>query len=327
MSDTMVSIIVPVYNVEKFIEKCVNSLQKQDYTNIEIILVDDGSPDSSAAIIDRLAAEDKRVKAIHQKNQGVSTARNTGIQAASGEYLMFVDGDDWVDTDYVSYFLNLVTELKCDIGMDTNNYSLASTKSSDVKYKISAEKTMEWIYLGQVFVAVWNKIYKTSLLRDNCISFNKDIWYGEGMLFNIECLQYVDSVAIGEKAVYHQMFNAESAMRKFNLNSNYCGLRSMYLQKEAWKKKNDNIEKAWEYHTYCFNRSIIDGLVRSDMVSSNKSVYDKCVHDLRKNICIPLKIEKRLKKRIGWLLYYVSPMFMAKRAARKFLELKSQNNL
>lgn len=93
----LVSVIVPVYNVEKYIDKCVESLLNQDYKNIEVILVDDGTPDRSGDIIDRLKEEDHRIVVIHQENHGVSSARNAGMAVASGEYITFVDGDDWVD--------------------------------------------------------------------------------------------------------------------------------------------------------------------------------------------------------------------------------------
>lgn len=103
----LVSIIVPVYNVEKYIDKCVRSLLKQDYGNIEVILVDDGSPDKSGYIIDRLKEEDNRIVVIHQENHGVSSARNAGMAVASGEYITFVDGDDWVDQDNL-YTVDLI---------------------------------------------------------------------------------------------------------------------------------------------------------------------------------------------------------------------------
>ena len=92
----LVSIIVPVYNLEKYIEKCVRSLLQQTYTNVEIILVDDGSRDESGEICDRLASEDSRIKVIHKENGGLSSARNCGIENATGEYIMFVDGDDFI---------------------------------------------------------------------------------------------------------------------------------------------------------------------------------------------------------------------------------------
>jgi len=130
MQSKKVSVIVPIYNVEKYIGKCVDSIRNQDYPNIEIILVDDGSPDKSPQIIDEMASNDDRIKVIHEKNGGVSSARNRGIAAATGEYIMFVDGDDWVDDDYVSYFVDLIEKHGCDIGMDKNNYMVENTKSA-----------------------------------------------------------------------------------------------------------------------------------------------------------------------------------------------------
>lgn len=125
-------------------------------------------------------------------------------------------------------------------------------------------------------------------------------------------------MAVGESAVYHQTFNPDSAMRKFNLKSNLCGIKSLELQKEAWIKKNIDIEKAWEYHRYCFNRSIIDGLVRSNMILEYKETYKECVSNLRKNIFLPLKMEKSLKKKIMWCCYFISPRLMAIRKAIGF---------
>ena len=96
----LISVIVPVYNVEAYLEKCVNSILHQTYENIEVILIDDGSTDNSGAICDALAADDSRIKVLHKSNGGVSSARNLGISVASGAYICFVDSDDWLDIDY-----------------------------------------------------------------------------------------------------------------------------------------------------------------------------------------------------------------------------------
>lgn len=314
----LVSIIVPVYNVEKYIDKCVRSLMNQDYHNIEIILVDDGSPDKSGMIIDELKIEDHRIVVVHQKNQGVSSARNAGLSFATGEYITFVDGDDWVDSNYVTYFINLQKKTGCDVVMNKNNYSGNERKSSDNFSVISAEKAIEWIYLGNLFVAVWNKMYKRSVLERCSVKFNKEIWYGEGMLFNVEILQHVTKVAVGEKLVYHQTFNPDSAMRKFNMESNLCGIKSLELQKELWVKVNRDIENAWEYHRYCFNRSIIDGLVRANMIAEYKEIYKTCILNLRKNIFLPLKTENSIKRKIMWCGYFISPRIMAIGKTLKF---------
>ena len=95
-----VSFIVPVYKVEKYISRCIKSIMSQSYSNIEIILVDDGSPDSCGKIMDQLAETDKRIQVIHQQNAGVSEARNSGLRVATGDYITFVDGDDFIESDY-----------------------------------------------------------------------------------------------------------------------------------------------------------------------------------------------------------------------------------
>ena len=131
---TLVSIIVPVYNVEKYIERCVKSLIAQEHNNIEIILVDDGTKDNSGKIIDSLAVTDSRIKVIHKTNGGVSSARNAGLEIAKGDYVVFVDGDDYVDSDYVSYFLKLAVENGCDIAMNLKNYTYKSPASNLVNF-------------------------------------------------------------------------------------------------------------------------------------------------------------------------------------------------
>jgi glycosyltransferase involved in cell wall biosynthesis len=317
MENILVSIIIPVYNMEKYIRKCILSLLEQTHRNIEIILVDDGSSDESPQIINELSRKDSRIIVINGGHQGVSGARNQGLSIAKGEYILFVDSDDWVEPDYVSYFLNLVLKNNCSVGMGKSYYSINSSASQDNEYVISAEKAIEWIYSGDIFVAVWNKIYKNSVLKEHGIKFNKDIWYGEGMLFNIEYLQYVDKVAIGEKSVYHQTYNPDSAMRAFNLESNHCGIRSLELQKQLWKKTNKDIEAAWLYHRYCFNASIINGLVRSDQVRENIEEYKRCIRNIRSNIHIPLKYAKSLKTKVYWICMFIYPSVMAKRAAKK----------
>ena len=129
------------------------------------------------------------------------------------------------------------------MAVDINNYSEDSVKTNDTYYTEPAEKVIEWIYSEKISVAVWNKIFTREVLIDNNISFNPQIWYGEGMLFNIQYLQYVNVVAVGEKSVYHQRYNTDSATRKFNPESNLCGIRSLDIQKSLWKKKSPEIER------------------------------------------------------------------------------------
>lgn len=229
-----VFIIVPIYNVEKFIRKTIESLINQTYNNIEIILVDDGSPDDSPRICDDYSKKDTRIKVIHKENGGVSSARNSGMKASCGDYIMFVDGDDYVEPDYVDYFINLIKKTQTQIAISYfvfNIFDKTQIKRDSVGI-IPSEEAMEQIYLERINVAVWNKIYSKEVIAEYNILFNEDIWYGEGMLFNIEFLQFVEKVGVGNKKVYNQVYNTESAMRKFNLKSNYCGLKSLDIQRK-----------------------------------------------------------------------------------------------
>lgn len=124
---TKVSVIVPIYNVERFLPQCLDSIICQSHTDLDIVLVDDGSTDASARIADDYAARDSRVRTIHKKNEGVSTARNVGIEAAKGEYICFVDGDDYVMPDYVEYMLDVAVKNNANVALTTRMYSTFDT--------------------------------------------------------------------------------------------------------------------------------------------------------------------------------------------------------
>ena len=156
-------------------------------------------------------------------------------------------------------------------------------------------------------------MYKLSFLRRNNILFDESIWYGEGMLFNIDCLQYTEDVVVCEKSVYHQTPNPDSAMRKFNLESNLCGIRSLYIQKEHWKKVNKEIEQAWEYHRRAFNWSIMKGLARSDMEQEYRETYVECINNLRRNVWVSLRVNIPLKEKLVYICLAVAPYTMARR--------------
>ena len=312
------SIIVPVFRVEKYIKKCVESLLVQTYKNIEIILIDDGSPDRCPEIIDDYEKKDDRVIVVHKKNGGVSSARNVGIRRANGKYMMFVDADDWVDADYVSYFVHLIEKSNCRIAMNKSYYSYIEKKENPSNHVVNNNKAMEMIYSDEIFVAVWNKIYETALVKDNNIWFDEKLFYGEGMLFNIECLQTLDSVLICEKKVYHQIYNPNSAMRDFSVSKNLCGVFSLNKQKRIWKTHTKAMEYEWLYHRYRFNQSIIDGLVKKGILSDYYNLYLRCVEDLRKHFLIPLFVEKSIKKKLFWIVYATFPEKMANRAKVRF---------
>lgn len=170
--EPLISVIVPIYNVEAYLGRCVDSLLCQTYRNLEIILVDDGSPDGCPAICDAYAAKEKRVRVIHQKNAGLSGARNAGIEAAAGEYLAFVDSDDYVAADFLHTLYELLAATGCAISQCGFAYvqgePLKSQKSRD--YRVyRGESLMEQLYGPEEeatrFVVAWNKLYRRELFE------------------------------------------------------------------------------------------------------------------------------------------------------------------
>lgn len=211
-ADPSISIIIPVYNVEKWIRRAVEALQKQTFDDFEIILVDDGSTDSSGSICDSLAAEDSRITVIHQENAGAATARNNGIQQARGEYLYFMDGDDWCEEDMlyvmhrlaVKHQLNLVvTGFYIDTYYDDDKYYQELRNAPDMVY-LSAEAFRNAaceLFDAQLLYAPWNKLYRRQYLLDHHIEFPITFW--DDLPFNLDVIRDIDRVGCINNHFYH----------------------------------------------------------------------------------------------------------------------------
>ena len=191
MTEPLISIIVPVYRVESYLSRCVDSLLAQTYQNLEIILVDDGSPDQCPAICDACAEKDARVKVIHQENKGLSGARNAGIDAASGEYLAFVDSDDYVSPHFIEELYQLLQDTGCAIGQCRFSYVKGDglVEEGDSAFCIyRGESLMEQLYgpeeKATCFVVAWNKLYRAELFKETGIR------YPEGRIHEDEATTY-----------------------------------------------------------------------------------------------------------------------------------------
>lgn len=167
----MISVIVPIYKVEKYLKRCVNSLLNQSYSDFELILVDDGSPDNCGNICEEYAVKDKRIRVVHKRNGGLSDARNAGLRIAKGEYIAFVDSDDWVATNYLETLLKVI-ELTdsdiCECEVLKTTGEIENYKKKDEKYtSYSSEKALELLICDKILHQyVWNKLYKRSCLKD-----------------------------------------------------------------------------------------------------------------------------------------------------------------
>ncbi len=178
MQKDLISVIVPIYNVEQYLNKCISSIINQTYKNLEIILVDDGSPDNCPFICDDFANKDKRIKVIHKKNGGLSDARNAGIELASGKYLCFVDSDDYIHETFVDILYNNLISSNSDISICGFQKVFENRKSNTLQNNNSYleifnnEEILSNFYnKGMLFIVAWNKLYKTSLFKSTGIRY------------------------------------------------------------------------------------------------------------------------------------------------------------
>lgn len=194
----LISIIVPVFNVEDYIETCVNSILSQTYTKFEIILVNDGSTDKSGEICNQFALKDRRVKVIHQVNKGVSAARNSGIRVANGEYICFVDSDDKLQKDFLKGF-----ELNYDISIQ--GYLLQEgEKKIPISYReLESFDNVAKVYcLNDIHSAPFSKLCKTEIINRNNIRFPEDISFSEDTIFFLQYIKYCKSIYVSENCNY-----------------------------------------------------------------------------------------------------------------------------
>lgn len=206
------SILIPAYNVEKYISQCLDSVINQTYRNLQIVIVDDGSNDSTGKICDDYAAKDERVEVYHIFNGGVANARNLLLSKIKGDYFLFIDSDDWIELDTVELLIERMIYLDLDIiGYD-------SVKSYDTSENGSIPQT-EDVYTKESFIteflkhqkingSLWNKLFKSSLIRN--IRFRKDISYGEDALFCWQLIQGVNNVLITNSEKYHHRIHGGS---------------------------------------------------------------------------------------------------------------------
>lgn len=214
-----VSVIVPVYNVEKFIDKCLNSLVKQSLKEIEIIVVNDGSPDNSQKIIDKYVKKyPDKIKSYIKENGGQGSARNYGLEKANGEYIGYVDSDDFVEKDMYKKLYNKAKENNYDIVV-CGNYNVSEDyQNKNIDTFINNYNTdLENIFFGKM--AVWNKIYKRDILIKNKLEFKEKVWY-EDLAFTLKAIMNSNTFAFIDEPLYDYLIREGSTMNNSNVQRN-----------------------------------------------------------------------------------------------------------
>lgn len=244
-----ISIIVPVYNAEPYISKCVDSILSQKENNLELFLIDDGSSDHSGEVCDKYAAQDNRVQVIHQKNAGVSAARNAGIAIAKGKYLGFVDSDDWIEPNMYERLLYVAEETDSNVVMcdATTVYSDGRTQADTITQlsgnSILKKSDFKPSLLSEMAGSACRCIYKndrySDKLRKYPLAFPLGVKFSEDRIFNLYAFGQANQVAYLKESYYNRYMNEVSAVHRFH--DDYF---------EAYKKAAEEIEKAircvWE---------------------------------------------------------------------------------
>lgn len=207
----LVSIILPVYNVEKYIEKCIQSILDQSYIYFELLVINDGSVDNSIRIIEKF--KDKRITIYHKKNGGVSEARNFGLNKIKGDYIYFIDADDWIEPNLLATCIKSIEIHKSNFVvfsyfLDKENFkgNLIHSKLVNIKSTVfHKEKNNIKIDNNTLYLMgfVWNKFYRASFINDYKLRFNKDISLFEDVIFNTKIFELVDKIVLIDKVLYH----------------------------------------------------------------------------------------------------------------------------
>lgn len=251
MNNILVSIIIPVYNSEAFLDKCIQSAINQSYKNIEVILIDDGSIDSSGEICDNYSSIDSRVKTIHKNNGGLVSSRKTGLIASTGEYVLYIDGDDWIELDLIKNYIDQVLNFNADIVISSHIVNLEGREDilmnsipSGVydKNKLKSIIYPKMLYTGKfsqfgIFSYSWGKLYRKKLLLENQLKVDENITIGEDALCLYPTLLDANKLVILEQPGYHYRQRADSlikTLRKIEISKMqkvYDDLKNIFYDK------------------------------------------------------------------------------------------------
>ncbi len=279
----LISVIVPVYNAESYIERCINSLLKQSLKKIEIIAINDGSADNSLAILQSLAQTDIRLRVINQENQGVSMTRNKGIELARGEYIGFVDADDYIEPDMYEKLYREAIKHHCDVVVsnvydETPAKKVISLNFKSGKFEIDHSRMDEELkeHIFKFGHAVWHKIYRRQLIVTEQIKFySYSEVSSEDMLFNLLVLSRVNSIYYLNEPLYHYVNNEQSLTKRVEAKNNMIrrSKKTIKLFKEHYENSKLSTPLFIDYLTYTeFLRVLANG--ESDQAALTRSIRD-----------------------------------------------------
>lgn len=256
MSQRLVSLIIPIYNSEAFLEKCLSSAVSQTLGEIEIILVDDGSSDGSFAIIDSFAENDPRIKVFKQQNKGPGAARNLGLRMASGEFVAFMDSDDWIDEEFLEKMYNAAVENDADVVM-CNHKKVINDSLTLPLPKHSLPKTPGFRKIMKNAVSdtgirgyVWDKLYRRAIFEENGIEYPEGLYY-EDLATTFKLFYYSRKTVFLKESLYFYLQRPNSITKKIDPKPIFDRIEALDIMKSFLAEKDILLEFAFEFQYLC----------------------------------------------------------------------------
>ncbi len=252
-NEPLISVIIPVYKVEQYLDKCIESVVNQTYKNLEIILVDDGSPDTCPQKCDDWKNKDKRIIVIHKENGGVSSARNEGIAKAKGDWITFVDSDDWLEKKYIKKMYFECQKNKCDACLCSYNRIVSEKVEKISFYNVDTKLTGKQYLINSLnpitgFGFCHMKLYKRNLID---VSFNTELSVGEDALFNEQVATNIKNAYYITDNLYNYRINEHSVVKRYDENYVDKYLKSIIANKQyIFKNYKDDAEIIQNYYNY-----------------------------------------------------------------------------
>lgn len=316
-NQALISVIIPVYNVEEYLRECVDSVINQTYKNIEILLIDDGSTDSSGIICDEYAAKDERIRVIHQQNAGLSVARNTGIEASNGDYIYFLDSDDYIDESALEILLSIaVTDnseiVFCDAVSfaDTNdfkvnqNYIRKNTYNRNSGYSVFSEMTENKEFHSAACLMFFNKQF----IDNNSLSFVPYILH-EDMVFSFIALCKAKAVSQCRQALYYRRYRKSSIMTGKKSKKHFSSCISVYRHNSDFTKnlKQEDNGAAIDFVCRCaFNVfNVYEKLDKKDKKDCKNELITFTKDVLANNAFGNTALKMRCYGKIFWVLFKI----------------------
>ena len=298
-----VSVIVPVYNVEKYLRRCIDSIVRQSYSNLEILLVDDGSQDASLPICKEYETKDSRIRVFHKENEGLGLARNYGIERATGEYITFVDSDDYLTLDAIEFMLKKAIVTDADVVIASHYYKNEEQEVRLAERLYCGTEIKETLMvhmmgnkgnrLDALSYTAWGKLYKKELFVKNHLEFpseRKFVW--EDLTFSVEAYPLCEKVYILHKPVYYYCFNEGSLTHTYKPNKVDLVMRLYCYMKEKIQELNLPMEAKFRLDTNFIGH--IRTCIKLEVFYAGKNGVGKAIQNIRK-ICFRKDVQTLIK--------------------------------